>query len=334
MSSMTRILAALLTLLVGQVHAAELSGEALLTELKKGGYTLLVRHARTDRSIPVRETPGGPVPALRSDQRNLTADGEADVRLMRAVVEAQKLPIGDVISSPLYRCRETADAFGTPTVTMALRVFPTTPETLAIVTAVPKPGTNHVLVTHHFVMETLVPGIAPGDIDESEAAVIRAEGNGKLQLVGKIKREDWQRFAGTAKSNEPTPQPPSAYVHAWPASSSGGAVTIPDSAIGRLASGYLAAFNSGDVAKMRAFVESSLVANPERPISARIESYTRLFAEHGALTLESVPTVADDKVSLLVQSKRGKLLVTVMASADPQRAQSVTLGLLHGGGGH
>ena len=103
-------------------------------ERREGGFTLLVRHARTDRSIPTRETPGYS-PPLRSEQRNLTAAGERDVRLMAEVVSKYALPIGEVLSSPIYRCRETADAFGTPTVTMALRVFPTTAETAALVGA-------------------------------------------------------------------------------------------------------------------------------------------------------------------------------------------------------
>jgi phosphohistidine phosphatase SixA len=144
---------------------AQLRGEELVHALQSGGYTILVRHARTDRNAPSKETPGT-APPLRADQRNLTADGERDVALMRDVVEKYHLPIGEVISSPSYRCRETADAFGPSTVTMTLRAFPTTAETQALVAAAPKPGTNRVLVTHHFVIENHVPGIAPGDIDE------------------------------------------------------------------------------------------------------------------------------------------------------------------------
>src|SRR6188474_1893896 len=100
-----------------------LRGEELMTALKGGGYTILLRHARTDQSIPTKETPGT-MPPLRADQRNLTAAGERDVRLMQAVVQKYALPIGEVITSPSYRCRETADAFGNWTTTKALRVFP------------------------------------------------------------------------------------------------------------------------------------------------------------------------------------------------------------------
>src|SRR5262249_58631785 len=103
--------------------------------------------------------------------------------------------------SQMVRTRETAEcAAGTDAISMALRVFPTTDETAAIVAAAPKPGTNRLLVTHHFVIEKLVPGIKPGDVGESEAAVVRPTGDGKVALVGRITLGDWERLAGVPQS--------------------------------------------------------------------------------------------------------------------------------------
>ena len=59
---------------------------------------------------------------------------------------------------------DTWDAFGPATTTMALRVFPATAEAAALIAAAPAAGTNRVVVTHHFVIETHVPGIRPGDM--------------------------------------------------------------------------------------------------------------------------------------------------------------------------
>lgn len=324
--------------------ATELRGEELMRALQSGGYTILVRHARTDRSIPTKEVPGQPTPPLRADQRNLTADGERDVQLMRDVVEKYKLPIGEVISSPVYRCRETADAFGAPSITMTLRTFPTNAETQALVAAAPKPGTNRVLVTHHFVIEGTVPGITPGDVGESEAAVVKPAGDGKVALVGKIKLADWQSLgSGIAKKEEPK-LPATAFVShgggqaLLPVQSGHGqarvpVLHIPTTPTGKLASRYVDAFNSGDPAKMRAFIESSMLSLPDRPIEARLQTYTQLFEQYGAMTLTGVRSATDDAVALQMKSKRGDIIVTVTASAEqPGRTKSVTFGVI--GGGH
>jgi phosphohistidine phosphatase SixA len=310
---------------------AELRGEDLMRELQSGGYTILVRHARTDRNAPNQETPGS-VPPLRSDQRNLTADGERDVRVMRDVVRKYKIPIGEVVSSPSYRCRETADAFGPSTVTMTLRAFPTTAETQALVAAPAKSGTNRVLVTHHFVIENHVPGITPGDIGESEAAVVRPTGDGKVALVGKIKLADWETLAGVAPTRQAENRVvTSPVVHGAAAPA---AVVIPPTPPGRLAAGYIEAFNSGDGSRMRAFIESSLLPSPGRPTEVRVQSYLRLFEEHGPLAVTGIRSATNEGITLDARSKRGPLSVTVTApEAEGGRAKSVTLGI-HGVGGH
>ena len=179
-------------------YSTELRGEDLMKALQSGGYTILLRHARTDWSFKEEV---GSVPVERSAQRNLSADGVRDAALMGVVLKRYRIPIGEIVASPMFRARETAEyAAGTPTISMALRVFPTTDETAAIVSAAPKPGTNRLLVTHHFVIEKLVPGIKPGDVAESEAAVVRPTGDGSVVLVGRITLGDWEQLAGVPKT--------------------------------------------------------------------------------------------------------------------------------------
>ena len=332
--TLMRVLTAILILaqLAHGQNTTELRGEELMHALQSGGYTILVRHARTDRNAPSKEVPGQPTPPLRADQRNLTADGERDVQLMRDVVEKYKLPIGEVISSPVYRCRETADAFGPPSITMTLRTFPTTAETQALVAAAPKPGTNRVLVTHHFVIEGTVPGITPGDVGESEAAVVKPSGDGKVALVGKIKLADWQALSGGGQAIVPVqPETKVVTIHGQ----AGVPVLhkdIPATPAGKLATRYIEAFNSGDQSKMRAFIESSMLSSPDRPIETRLQTYAQLFEQYGALALTGVMSATDDAVALQMKSKRGDIIVTVTASADqPGRTKSVTFGVP---GGH
>ena len=46
-----------LTSLASPLAPPELRRDSLMEALRSGGYTIILRHARTDRSIPVKETP-------------------------------------------------------------------------------------------------------------------------------------------------------------------------------------------------------------------------------------------------------------------------------------
>lgn len=96
-----RWLALALGLLLGQAHA----DDALWKLLADGGHVLLVRHAET--------TPGvGDPPGFRLEdcatQRNLSAAGRAQARRLGAELKRRGVPVGEVLSSPWCRCRETA----------------------------------------------------------------------------------------------------------------------------------------------------------------------------------------------------------------------------------
>jgi phosphohistidine phosphatase SixA len=315
---------------------AELRREELMLALRGGGYTILLRHARTDRSFNEQRDP---VPVERSQQRNLNDDGVRDARLMGVVFRKYRIPLGEIISSPMYRALETAEmAAGKPTlVTMALRVFPSTPEQAALVATPPRPGTNRLLVTHHFVIETHVPGINPGDIGESEAAVVRHTTDGKLELVGRILLDDWAALADSSQASTAPPQGGSRGIHATLAQAlhgtrDGNGTTpagIPDTHAGHIAREYIAAFNSGSADTMRTFIESWMLADPARPMADRLSTYSRLFAEHGVMTVTSVQESQSLVVTLGMKSKAGDFRLTVKSSeAQPMRAASVTFAML------
>ena len=278
---------------------AQARREALMAKLQSGGYTVLLRHARTNYSV---QEPQGTVPAERSAQRNLSDEGIRDAALMGVVFRKYGISFAEIIASPMYRTIETAEmAAGKPKTTMALRVFPSTAEQAALVRTAPAPGTNRLLVTHHFVIETHVPGVKPGDVGESEAAVVAHAADGTPQLVGFIKLNDWQALA------------------------------IPDSPIGKLARGYLSAFNSGDAKVMRAFVESTLVADRSRPVEERMKSYPKLFDDFGVLHVASVDSSNATSVTLGALSKRGPVQVTFKSSeTDAARLASVTFAFRQG----
>jgi hypothetical protein len=316
--------------------SVELRREDLMTALQKGGYTVLLRHARTDRSFNEQRDP---VPTERRDQRNLNDDGVRDAKLMGVVFKKYKIPFGEIITSPMYRCVETAEmAVGKPTsVTMALRVIPPTPEQAALVATPPRPGTNRLISTHHFVIELHVPGIKPGDIGESEAAVVRHTPDGKIELVGKILLDDWTALADPSKAKpiEPKREAPAVsrealiQLHGQPGYRAAVSTTIPDTHAGHVAREYIDAFNTGSQDKMRAYIDSWMIQDPHRPMDERLKTYAKLWDEHGTLSLVGVEDSKALEVTLAMKSKRGNFRLTVKSSeAQPMRASSVTFAML------
>jgi phosphohistidine phosphatase SixA len=318
---------AALLLIAPAAQPAELHREALMDALKSGGYTVILRHARTDRSFQeVRD----PVPTKRIEQRNLNDDGIRDAALMGVVLRRYEVRFAEVISSPMFRCVETAEmAYGKPTfTTMDLRVFPPTPEQAALVARAPKAGTNRLIVTHHFVIETHVPGIKPGDIAESEAVVIRSVG-GKVELVGRILLDDWRALANpNAAATSPgtgasTPTGSRLVV--------GPQAGFPDTHAGHMAQLYFDAFNSGDRATMKKFIESSMTASADRPMEQGLDTYAKLFQDYGPLALHIVEKKDSTEVVLGVQSLLGPMRVTVATlPEEPMRVKSVTFALFQG----
>lgn len=316
-----------------RASAAEIRGEALMQALQSGGYTVVLRHARTDRSF-VEEI--GTMPALRTAQRNLSADGVRDAAIMGAVLRKYRVPFAEIVTSPMYRTRETAElSVGAPTsTTMTLRTFPVTPEACPLLAVAPRSGSNRLIVTHHFIIEQCVPGITPGAIGESEAAVVRPAHGGGVELVGRILLADWERLAGvptTSPTSTPTVAPPAnaAALHSAAAAthSATPSVALPETAAGRLAKGYIAAFNADDTTQVKAFIEGSLLVDPARPIATRMEAWKQ-SRQHlgGVLSPTRVVSETPSELVLGVRANGTDYILTVKVSpTDPTRAASVTI---------
>ena len=82
----------------------------LIQDLQKGGYILYLRHTRTDKKQ--KDNIENDFSDC-SQQRNLTAQGRAEAKLIGDKMKQFAVPIGHVYSSPYCRCRDTAKlAFG------------------------------------------------------------------------------------------------------------------------------------------------------------------------------------------------------------------------------
>ncbi|HJU74714.1 MAG TPA: histidine phosphatase family protein [Gemmatimonadaceae bacterium] len=308
----------------------ELNADSLLKVLKQGGYTILLRHARTDHSY--RDDPRTAPLDDRTKQRNLSDAGIADAKAIGVVMRQAGVPFAEIVSSPMFRAKETAQmAFGEPTLSSELMSLTATPEQRALVAKAPRSGANRVIVTHHFIIERYVPGIELGEIGESEAAVVRATPNGEVVMVGRFKLADWERLSGgrTGPVNAAEAHQAAAAFQAFhrqQAASAPGAIDWSATPAASLAGLYLHTFNSGDAEQMRAFVEKSLVADPNRSTDQRVEAYRGLFRDHGPFSIVGGEKMSHDEVSIRVRSKRGELSVVVKISPnDHSRAESIRL---------
>jgi hypothetical protein len=221
----------------------------------------------------------------------------------------------------MFRTIETAEmAAGKPTsLSMALRVFPSTAEQERLVKTAPKKGTNRLLVTHHFVIEAHVNGIKPGDIAESEAVVVRHTADGGIDLVGRITLDDWESLANPSHGTTHT-------ASSAPATHGGGyAAGYPDTHAGHLAKDYIAALNTGNAEKMRAYMETYMAPDPARSTEERLRNYSKLFDDFGPLSLMKVDSSASIEVVLIVKAKPGDVKMALKASeTSPMRVSSVT----------
>jgi phosphohistidine phosphatase SixA len=309
-----------------------LSADSLLAEMRKGGYTMLWRHTATDRTVrepmDYKTTP-------RFQQRNLTDRGIADAKIVGVIFKARNIPIGDVIASPMFRTRETAEyAFGRVTDTPVLRVVDPNAEQKRLIATAPAAGANRVLVTHHFVIERNVPGVKPGMVDEGEAAVVRRVSDDSVKLIGIFKMADWQRLGAEAAAAAASASS-SATRHAAPAAHAPLVIPALLHTPERAAMvEYFRVFNSGDEARMRRFYETSVVPNPDRTIEQRIEVYQRLKGNLGAMSIVSAALGEGDRVEVKVTSSAGPPATVIFAAEPkaPYRLTTVTFQM--GGPGH
>jgi len=162
----------------------------LATRLRAGGYVIYFRHGATDR----KGTDGPDMP--REEQRLLSDEGIAQSRRIGRRFRALDIPVAEVRTSQMYRCREMGEiAFGTITIDPMLlnasndlfgsgeRI-----DYLRGLLATPVPeGGNLVLISHRpNILRAAGLGLAEG-----EAAVFRPGADGTFALVARVLPEQW-----------------------------------------------------------------------------------------------------------------------------------------------
>jgi phosphohistidine phosphatase SixA len=188
----------------------KLSGQALIHELKKGGYVIYFRHGATSNS--------GEKDVVDKDldncaiQRNLSDEGRNQTKEIGAAFRKLRIPVGEVYASPYCRCLDTAkNIFGKGQKSRALHFAihlesaertAVTLQLLDLLGTVPQPGTNTTLVSHTANLQEAV-GIWPKP--EGVAHVFKPEGEGQFSYIGVMLPEAWAQAASLAVATAEEP---------------------------------------------------------------------------------------------------------------------------------
>jgi hypothetical protein len=120
-----------------------------------------------------------------------------------AAIRRMGLMVGDVFSSPMCRTRESAWLlFGPVTPTDAL-IGPDNAQRQHLASTVPAAGSNRVLVSHGYVIKSIVPNPERpderGEVARGSVHVLEPLGGGKFLVLAELTPSDWRRLAKLAQ---------------------------------------------------------------------------------------------------------------------------------------
>jgi phosphohistidine phosphatase SixA len=172
--------------------AKPLSNASLLAELKRGGYTIYIRHTSTDFS---RDDMKSRADDDCDNQRPLTDKGRYEARSMGNEMKRAGFPISEVLASPRCRTVEVAKlAFGDYKLAEEVRGGAITQQPVERYAPLvewfrqgPGAGRNRVIVSHGnpFYATAGAPYLAEG-----EAAVVKPLGK-DFEVIARVRWDGW-----------------------------------------------------------------------------------------------------------------------------------------------
>jgi len=199
--------AAVLVCLFGFVgalgRAQGLSGPELVSQLRQGGFVIVMRHASSPRVRPDASQ-------ANSDniehERQLDLSGRLSATAMGESLRQLGIPIGSVLSSPTYRALETvrlaqfgyANTFDNlGDLGQSMQSDPSGERAMWLRTQTwtrPAGHTNTIIVTHLPNIAEAFPKDSEG-LSDGEALIFLPDGRGAAAIVGRVKISEWPRWA-------------------------------------------------------------------------------------------------------------------------------------------
>lgn len=192
--------------IVLEVHAAERNhnaspGSELVSQLRAGGYVIVMRHASSPKRPPDFTQANADNP---EHERQLDLSGRLSATAMGAAFRELQIPVGSILSSPSYRALETVRyaQFGSANTYPQLEDFDSGVldaadpriawlRTQALVR--PAAGTNTIIVTH--LANISAAFVQNSDaLADGEALIFQPDGHGASPVIRRIKIEDWQKL--------------------------------------------------------------------------------------------------------------------------------------------
>jgi phosphohistidine phosphatase SixA len=170
----------------------------LIQDLREGGYVIFFRHAVTNWQQ--RDVTEGDF-QNREHQRNLTEAGLAEAAMIGQSLRVLQIPIEKVLSSPMWRCRDTAQ-FAFDTYDTTGNLFWKGPKfreaRIAMLSTPPAKGKNLILIGHQDQFIPIVPGLKRDLLGEGDALIIKPKGEGKFKVVTMVTPMEWANLAGVS----------------------------------------------------------------------------------------------------------------------------------------
>jgi phosphohistidine phosphatase SixA len=196
-SRTTVLVLTLSALACGQPTSAQSDAELLVAAMQDGGKVIYLRHAATNQN----EVDTGRL-GDRAGQRNLSQAGIAQARALGDAFRSLHIPMGQVLTSPVFRARDTAEiAFGRgkPEVTMDLvaddyaggNLKAMLNATRRLLRTPTPPGDNRILVGHRTPLEMVLQRSFPDSVlpEGGMAVFLPAGENAEPRLLGTISAE-------------------------------------------------------------------------------------------------------------------------------------------------
>jgi phosphohistidine phosphatase SixA len=184
-------------------------GEALIRELRRGGYNIYLRHGSVIPNTVDQQSTGEWWKNCATTQR-LTPQAMPQAQLVALALLSQRVQVDEILTSEFCRAADTALFLGivAPKKVAALNDYAATASVtpnkripitdwakplVSLLATLPTVGRNRILVGHATPANSVHPTLST--LAEGHAAIFRPEGNNRFHLVATLSPGQWQALS-------------------------------------------------------------------------------------------------------------------------------------------